>query len=154
MNKIGLIFLSSSTLMGSMLLTLFSEKSVKAANFNPEQQADNTSVQKVPQAVVNCSRQNCTGNAHLATFNRLFMAKVNQQDNQAPAGVKVLNFSEEESDAAIAKFGCDCPKSINALRQIRGITVGVEGEHLSPKHPIKPCADGKLNQVSGTNSHQ
>ena len=152
MNKIGLIFLSSSTFMASML-TLFSEKSVQAANFTQDKVSDNASVQKAPQAVLNCSRQNCTGNAHLATFNRIFMAKVDNPNNQTPKGVKVLNFTDEESDAAIAKFGCDCPKSINALRQTRGITVGVEGEYIAPTQAIKPCADGKLNPKSNTNSN-
>ena len=133
MNRIGLIFLSSSTLMGPMLLALLSEKSVKAADFSPKQLTDNASVQKVPQAVMNCSRQNCSGNAHLATFNHLFMAKANHQDNQAPPGVKVLNFTDAESDAAIAKFGCDCPKAINALRQMRGITA-FKGRYLKKAH--------------------
>lgn len=52
--------------------------------------------------------------------------------------------TDEESDAAIAKFGCDCPKAINALRQTRGITVGVEGEYLSPAEKITPCTDKKI----------
>ncbi|MEH2264061.1 hypothetical protein [Nostoc sp.] len=58
------------------------------------------------------------------------MAKADnlKADNQK---VIELNMTDEESDAAIAKFGCDCPKAINALRQTRGITVGVEGEYLS-----------------------
>jgi hypothetical protein len=32
-----------------------------------------------------------------------------------------LNFTDEESDKAIALFGCDCPSCINALRQLRGL---------------------------------
>lgn len=32
-----------------------------------------------------------------------------------------LEFSEEESDAAIALFGCDCPICINALRSLRNL---------------------------------
>ncbi|MBD0343272.1 MAG: hypothetical protein ICV63_00240 [Coleofasciculus sp. Co-bin14] len=31
-----------------------------------------------------------------------------------------LEFTEEESDAAVAQFGCDCPACLNALRQLRG----------------------------------
>ncbi len=34
--------------------------------------------------------------------------------------VRVLNFTEEESDAAIRIFQCDCPFCINSLRQLRG----------------------------------
>ncbi|AFZ61156.1 hypothetical protein H6G54_28935 [Anabaena cylindrica FACHB-243] len=31
-----------------------------------------------------------------------------------------LNFTEEESDAAIRIFKCDCPFCLNSLRQLRG----------------------------------
>jgi hypothetical protein len=34
--------------------------------------------------------------------------------------VAILNFTEEESDAAIRIFKCDCPFCINSLRQLRG----------------------------------
>ncbi|MBE9037342.1 hypothetical protein [aff. Roholtiella sp. LEGE 12411] len=34
--------------------------------------------------------------------------------------VAMLNFTEEESDAAIKLFKCDCPYCINSLRQLRG----------------------------------
>jgi hypothetical protein len=30
-----------------------------------------------------------------------------------------INFNEEESDAAVAVFGCDCPACIRSLRQLR-----------------------------------
>jgi hypothetical protein len=30
-----------------------------------------------------------------------------------------VNFSDEESDGAIALFGCDCPACIRSLRQLR-----------------------------------
>jgi hypothetical protein len=38
-----------------------------------------------------------------------------------PNQITELNFSDEESDRAIALFGCDCPSCINALRQLDGI---------------------------------
>ncbi|WP_407891262.1 hypothetical protein [Scytonema sp. NUACC26] len=34
--------------------------------------------------------------------------------------VAMLNFTEEESNAAIQLFSCDCPYCINSLRQLRG----------------------------------
>jgi hypothetical protein len=34
--------------------------------------------------------------------------------------VAMLDFTEEESDTAIALFGCDCPSCLNSLRQLRG----------------------------------
>lgn len=33
-----------------------------------------------------------------------------------------LQFTDEESEAAIAKYGCDCVGCINAIRQMRGLT--------------------------------
>ncbi|NJK66296.1 MAG: hypothetical protein HC789_21765 [Microcoleus sp. CSU_2_2] len=35
--------------------------------------------------------------------------------------VAMLDFTEEESDAAAALFGCDCQLCINSLRQLRGL---------------------------------
>jgi hypothetical protein len=32
-----------------------------------------------------------------------------------------LEFSEEESNAAITLFGCDCPACVSALRNLRGL---------------------------------
>ncbi|MBD2436330.1 hypothetical protein [Nostoc sp. FACHB-110] len=39
-----------------------------------------------------------------------------------PSNVNIaeLNFTDEESDAAIRIFKCDCPYCINSLRQLRG----------------------------------
>lgn len=34
--------------------------------------------------------------------------------------VAMLDFTEEESDAAIKLFGCDCPYCVNSLRQLTG----------------------------------
>ncbi|GAA6617600.1 hypothetical protein [Scytonema sp. NUACC26] len=34
--------------------------------------------------------------------------------------IATLEFSDEESDAAIQLFGCDCPACISSLRQLRG----------------------------------
>ncbi|MEH2071663.1 MAG: hypothetical protein V7K47_26510 [Nostoc sp.] len=123
-----------------MLLNLFLEKSAKADNLNQEKLPENTSTNDAHTATLNCQRQNCSGNAHLATFNRLFIAKADntQTDNQK---VIELNMTDEESDAAISKFRCDCPKAINVLRQTRGITIGVEGGYLSPTEKIRPCTD-------------
>lgn len=39
---------------------------------------------------------------------------------QSDVNVLALNFTDEESDAAIQLFGCDCPYCINSLRQLKG----------------------------------
>jgi hypothetical protein len=38
----------------------------------------------------------------------------------ADKNIAMLNFTEEESNAAILLFGCDCPYCVNSLRQLRG----------------------------------
>lgn len=40
--------------------------------------------------------------------------------NSSSEKVASLTFSESDSDAAIAVFGCDCPYCQNALRALRG----------------------------------
>lgn len=153
MKKLPLILFASSTFVTSLLLNLLLEKSAKADNLNQEKLPENASTNNAHTATLNCQRQNCSGNAHLATFNRLFMAKADntQADNQK---VIELNMTDEESDAAIAKFGCDCPKAINALRQTRGITIGVEGEYLSPTEKITPCTDKNTQTNSKSTNYQ
>jgi hypothetical protein len=39
---------------------------------------------------------------------------------KSDVNVAMLDFSEEESDAAINLFGCDCPYCLNSLRQLKG----------------------------------
>ena len=39
---------------------------------------------------------------------------------KSDVNVAMLDFTEEESDAAINLFGCDCPYCLNSLRQLKG----------------------------------
>jgi hypothetical protein len=38
-----------------------------------------------------------------------------------PNQITELNFTDQESDEAIRLFGCDCPRCINAVRQLHGL---------------------------------
>lgn len=150
MNKISLLLLSGSTFVSSMLLML-TDKPAQAANLDLTETTNN--VQKAPQANLSCERANCTGNKYLAEFAQTF---TNQEANdfsnleQTPEGHLILNITEEESDAAIAMFGCDCITSVNALRQTRGIAVGVEGDQILPGPQIIPCTVGGTPGVERT----
>ncbi|MBA3920562.1 MAG: hypothetical protein H0X31_02165 [Nostocaceae cyanobacterium] len=42
---------------------------------------------------------------------------VQSSDNK----IAMLDFSEKESNDAIALFGCDCPYCVNSLRALRGL---------------------------------
>ena len=50
-------------------------------------------------------------------------ASPNESGNRGlrPGELPELEFTDEESDASVALFGCDCPACLNALRQIRGL---------------------------------
>ncbi len=44
--------------------------------------------------------------------------RVNQKDDPTATA---FNMTDEESDAAIALFGCDCPVCVRSLRQLRSM---------------------------------
>lgn len=46
---------------------------------------------------------------------------INRQRGLRPGELPELEFTDEESDASVTLFGCDCPACLNALRQIRGL---------------------------------
>jgi hypothetical protein len=60
----------------------------------------------------------CVKSSQLAsnTPNPSLIAKAEAQAKDPDAFV---NFNDEESDAAAAMFGCDCPACIRSLRQLR-----------------------------------
>lgn len=75
--------------------------------------------------------QTCITSPHAA--NKLVCVRDSERKQQSPSSpastvttgqsaknIASVEFTEEESDAAIAKFGCDCPACINSLRQLRG----------------------------------
>ncbi|MEM9925723.1 MAG: hypothetical protein AAF915_18570 [Cyanobacteria bacterium P01_D01_bin.50] len=45
----------------------------------------------------------------------------NKEKGLRPGELPELEFTDEESDASVTLFGCDCPACLNALRQIRGL---------------------------------
>ena len=145
MNKLSLILFSSPAI-ASMLLMFVSDKPAQAAE--TETSAKAQKVTKTPETNLPCSRANCTGNRHLASFINIFhkgSGKGNLPKDEfanletTPEGDLILEFTEEESEAAMKMFNCDCVNSINALRQMRGIARGVEGNIIIPGPTIKPC---------------
>ncbi|NET59848.1 MAG: hypothetical protein F6K47_27980 [Symploca sp. SIO2E6] len=139
MNRLSLILLSGSTVVGSLLMMSLTDKPAKAAELDIQ-----TTPQKAPtgnahRANLDCERQSCTGNAHLASFTETFVEDEFANLEKTPEGHLILEFTEEESNAAIAMFGCDCVKSLNAVRQMRGVAIGVEGNIILPGPEIKPC---------------
>ena len=152
MNKSTILLLSSPTVLGSMLLMLLSDKPAEARE--TKQNPTWSKTQAASPANLNCGNSNnCTGNNHLASFERTFTftAPDLQLEPEAfpnlertPEGHLILEFTEEESAAAMKLFGCDCIKSINALHQMRGIAIGVEGDRILPGAPIKTCSENRM----------
>lgn len=142
-NVLRILLLSSPTVIGSFLLSMFADKPAQALEVesNPIPQKN----QPTPRANIECDRTSCTGNNHLAAFTNLVDNSDSPHEEEFPNiernddGHLILNVSEEESDAAVALFGCDCVKALNALRQLRGIPIGVEGDRILPGPMIRPC---------------
>ena len=157
MNRLTFSLLSSSTLVGSLLSLVALDRPAQAAEIVLDPLPNNTSSTPSFQNQLGCNRANCGGNTHLARFLQLFRAdegdEVESEEEEtaiAEANLEqisfddeelepLLDFTVEESNAAIDLFGCDCIKSINALRQMRGNPIGVEGDIILPGPPIKPC---------------
>lgn len=116
--RLTLILLSSPTVLTSILSMVLTVNPVHAAE---------------PIAPVSDS-PSCNSNLHIG---RLTCTRVSQTTQIASTGDRIdpqaatldqtaseppmLNFTEEESDAAIQLFGCDCIVCINAIRQMRGL---------------------------------
>jgi hypothetical protein len=60
----------------------------------------------------------CVKSAQL-TSNNPKAALIAKAQAEAKNPDAFINFSDEESDAAAAMFGCDCPACIRSLRQLR-----------------------------------
>jgi len=147
-SSLKILLLSSPAMIGTLFLNLVYGDSVQALDLLNSEGSISTS--NPSPSNLNCDRRSrtfgdrsiCTGNQYLAAF-----PQINQQEsvNQFPnveqneEGHLLLDVTEEESDTAVQMFGCDCVKAINALRQLRGIPVGVEGDRILPGPLIRPC---------------
>lgn len=115
MNKLLLTLLVSPTLFGSVMSL--------SAIANPVQASE----MPVANRLIRLAASKSPHNQRL-TCVRLpgKAAAVNSKPKiswQRPADepITMLDFTEEESDAAVALYGCDCPLCINSLRQLRGL---------------------------------
>jgi hypothetical protein len=111
MNKFILTLLSSPILIGCILSV--------GVMFNP--------AQATKPSPNNPDKLSCVRNKHvvgLVCARASTLAKISTQVPKADSSsndAPMLEFNEQESDVAIAYFGCDCPACINSLRQMRGI---------------------------------
>ncbi|MEG4988262.1 hypothetical protein QUB08_21160 [Microcoleus sp. BR0-C5] len=114
MNRLLLTLLVSPTLFGSVM-SLSAIANTPLISETPAQSADS------PQCVPSPHTQRLTcvrlSGKSAAAASKPRISWQRPADEQ----VAMLDFSEEESDAAAALFGCDCQMCINSLRQLRGL---------------------------------
>jgi hypothetical protein len=114
MNRLLLTLLVSPTLFGSVM-SLSAIANPAQIGETPSQSTDSPKCVRSPHT----QRLSCVRlPAKTAAANS--QPKISWQ-RPADEEVAMLDFSEEESDAAVAMFGCDCPVCINSLRQLRGV---------------------------------
>jgi hypothetical protein len=112
MNRFLITLLSSPMLLGSILST--------AVMVNQAQAIE-------PAVKTNADRLTCIRNKHkvgLVCARASELAKIPTYQAEAQPSNEdtfMLQFSEQESDIAIAFFGCDCAACINSLRQMRRV---------------------------------
>lgn len=148
MNKLSLFLCFSA-----VLLSLDGKKPALAQE-NTSDTLPNQA-QKAPKLNLPCTLTQCKGNSTLASYLKN-MAKPREIPplepglenlERTPEGHLILEIDEEESYAAIEMFGCDCIVSVNALRQLRGIPIGVEGDRILPGPVIKTCNQPRAPQI-------
>jgi hypothetical protein len=114
--RLILSLLSSSTIFTSLMSTLALVNPVHAA-----------------QPVLRLRNgEACIRHPHISydKFVCIRVSQTNQVSSSTPASqisaqpsdknIAMLDFTEEESNKAIATFGCDCPYCVNALRTLQG----------------------------------
>jgi hypothetical protein len=114
MNRLLLTLLVSPTLFGS-LMSLSAIANPAQIGETPSQSTDSPKCVRSPHT----QRLSCV-RLPIKTAAANSQPKISWQ-RPADEQVAMLDFSEEESDAAVAMFGCDCPVCINSLRQLRGV---------------------------------
>ncbi|WP_211293221.1 hypothetical protein [Brunnivagina elsteri] len=112
--KFALIFFSSPALFASIVSMVMTTQPVRASEV-------------IQQGSLTCMRSPHSAQHKFVCERRKnssTVAAANQDSTVevAPDKVAELNFTDEESDTAIALFGCDCPSCLNSLRQMRGMT--------------------------------
>jgi len=114
MNRLLLTLLVSPTLLGSVM-SLSAIANPALIGEKPSQSADSPQCVRSPHTQrLSCVRLPAKS-AAAASKPRISWQRPGEER------VAMLDFSEEESDAASALFGCDCQLCINSLRQLRGL---------------------------------
>ncbi len=110
MKRFLLLFLSAPTVLSAILPLVSASEPAMAAGVSKTQDGK--------FCIDAHARLVCVKSSQLAsnTPKSSLIAKAQAEAKDPDAFV---NFNEEESNAAVAIFGCDCPACIRSLRQLR-----------------------------------
>jgi hypothetical protein len=111
MKRFLLLFLSAPTVLSAILAVVTAAPAVAA----------DTKLPATPgKFCVNThGKLMCVKSSQLASNSPARAALIAKAEAEARDPDAFVNFSNEESDAAAAMFGCDCPACIRSLRQLR-----------------------------------
>jgi hypothetical protein len=110
MKRFLLLFLSAPTVLSAILPVVTNAESAMAAGVPSKNDA---------KFCVNAhGRLTCVKSSQVAR-NGVQAQLIARAQAEARDPDAFINFNEEESDAAAAMFGCDCPACIRSLRQLR-----------------------------------
>ncbi|MBD2021845.1 hypothetical protein H6F43_16820 [Leptolyngbya sp. FACHB-36] len=123
MRKLFLTLLSCPALLGSAFCYLTVLAPPASATTAPVRVSDNLYCDRavsITQRQFTCVRVTAAGTSAKQIIDLNQASKLAQAPLQLE-DADVLEFTDEESDAAAALFGCDCPACLNALRQLRSL---------------------------------
>jgi hypothetical protein len=111
MKRFLLLFLAAPTVLSAILPFVTTVEPALAGAKKPEP-SDKFCVNTHARLI--CVKSSQIANGNIAKSTLIARAQAEARDPDA-----FVNFSDEESDAAAAMFGCDCPACIRSLRQLR-----------------------------------
>ncbi|MDZ7960683.1 MAG: hypothetical protein RMY34_22845 [Aulosira sp. DedQUE10] len=114
--KLLLTLLSSPTVLSMLIQPAHAALRATQVIYTPDGRACVHSPHGSYPTPLVCIRRTNNNNAVAAKSTQVVAS------NQSTTGDAAnLGFSEEESNAAITLFGCDCPACVSALRNLRGL---------------------------------
>ena len=121
--KLILAAISSPTLIGSLMALATTVSSIPQAEATEAPLVNSCLIPLHGKLYGKLTCQKITREAMAARNAReAEQLKAAKQPRQVPEVMpEKLEFTDEESDAAVALFDCDCPSCLNMLRQMRGL---------------------------------
>ena len=110
MKRFLLLFLSAPTVLSTILPFVISTAPALAGT---------TPATANKFCVTTHARLVCVKSSQLASNTPTRGTSIAKAQAEAKNPDAFVNFSDEESDTAVAMFGCDCPACIRSLRQLR-----------------------------------